>query len=134
MTKDRYISVLTKVFDESSFSKYSNYEVKQIYAAAKEADQMGDRALSKHILIELKEATPHDGHIYRRLARMEKEEDNIAGAKPVLQEGLRVDRGNGFLWHALTELASSGHEAKKIYRKAIQCTPSLPMPYHAVGT
>eukprot|EP00522_Entomoneis_paludosa_P016231 CAMPEP_0172439578 /NCGR_PEP_ID=MMETSP1065-20121228/515_1 /TAXON_ID=265537 /ORGANISM="Amphiprora paludosa, Strain CCMP125" /LENGTH=1006 /DNA_ID=CAMNT_0013188277 /DNA_START=41 /DNA_END=3061 /DNA_ORIENTATION=- len=134
MSKDQYISVLKKVFDESSSTKYSNYEVKQIYAAAKEADQMGDRALSKRILNELKESTPRDGRIYRRLARMENEEGNVAGAKAILYEGARLDPDNAFLWHGLGQLASSDYEAKKFYRKAIRCNPSLPMPYHAMGT
>jgi len=133
MTKEQYINVLKKVFDESSSTKYSNYEVKQIYAAAKEADKMGDRALSKRILNELKEATPGDGRIYRRLSRMEKEEGNIPGAKSILQEGIRRDPENAFLWHGLGQL-SSEYDAKKFYRKAIRCNPSIPMPYHALGT
>ena len=134
MTKDEYLSVLTKVFDDSSSSKYSNYEVKKIYAAAKEADQMGDRALSKRILNELKEATPHDGRVYRRLARLETEDGNIVAAKAILQEGIRVDPDNSFLWHGMAQIALSNEEAKRHYRKAIQVNPSLPMSYHALGT
>lgn len=134
ISKDEYISVLKKVFDDSSSSRYSNYEVKQIYAAAKEADQMGDRILSKRILAELKEATPHDMRIYRRLSRMEKEEGDLVAAKAILQEGLGLDPKNAFLWHGLAQLATSDLEAKQYYRKAIQSNPSLPMPYHALGT
>ena len=134
MSKDEYISVLKKVFDESSQSRYSNYEVKKMYAAAKEADQIGDRDLSKLILTELMEATPHDGRIYRRLSRMEKEEGNVAGARGMLQKGLKMAPDNAYLWHGLAQIASSDAKAAEYYRRAIQCDPSLPMPYHALGT
>jgi tetratricopeptide (TPR) repeat protein len=134
MSSKDFVSVLKKVFDKPS-SPYSNWEVKQMYDAAKHADQIGDRALSKRILLELKEATPHDGRIYRRLARLEKEEGNLAAARAILQEGIRGLHGdNAFLWHGLGQIAISDAEVKKCYRKAIQLDPSLPHPYHALGT
>lgn len=131
-----YLSVLKKMFDKPS-SPYSNREVKQMYAAAKHADQVGDRQLSKRILLELKKATPNDARIFRRLSRMENEEGNVAAARAVLQEGLALHSENAFLWHGLGQLEGSiGDEVlqKKHWEKAIEVDPSLPHSYHALGT
>ena len=130
-----YLSVLQKVFDKPS--SVSNREVQQMYAAAKHADQAGDRELSKRILQELKRATPHDARIYRRLARLEKEEGNVQAARAVLQDGLDLHPDNAFLWHGLGQLeGAAGNEAaqKQCFRKAIQLDPSLPNSHHALGT
>ena len=134
MSKDEYISVLKKVFDQSSPSRYSNYEVQQMYAASKEADQLGDRALSKRILNELKEVTPHDARVVRRLSRMEKEEGNLMGARALLWEGLETNPHNAYLWQGLAQVASTDAQAVEFYEKAIRCDPTLPMSYHALGT
>ena len=134
--KDDTLDVLQKVFDKPS-SPYSNRQVKLMYAAAKQADQMGDRDLTRRILLQLKECTPHDARIYRRLARLEKEEGNLAAARAVLQEGLRLHPDNAYLWHGLgqmTATANQQEEAAECYRKAIQLDPSLPHSYHALGT
>jgi tetratricopeptide (TPR) repeat protein len=130
------LSVLKKVFDKPS-SPYSNREVKQMYMAAKHADQAGDRELTKRLLLELKKATPNDARVYRRLARMEKEDGNIAAARAVLEEGLELHPNNAFLWHGLGQLegyAGNSVAQKQHLRKAIEIDPSLPQSYHALGT
>jgi len=132
-SQEQYLSVLNKVFEKPS-SPYSNLQVKQMYQAAKQADQQGDRELSKRILVKLKQATPHDARIYRRLARMEKEEGNMSAARAILQEGLRLHPDNAFLWHGLGQMAASDSDTKKYWRKAIQVDPSFPHPYHSLGT
>jgi tetratricopeptide (TPR) repeat protein len=131
---EEYKSILTKIFDKPS-SPYSNLEVKQLYQAAKHSDQMGDKALSRRILMQLKECTPHDARIFKRLSRMEKELGNVAAARAILQEGVRgLHAANAFLWHGLGQLAVNDAEAKECYFKAIAVDPSLPHPYHALGT
>ena len=131
---DDVTSILTKIFDKPS-SPYSNREVKQMYQAAKHSDQMGDTALSKRILMELKECTPHDARVYKRLARLEEQEGNLSAARAILQEGLRgLHSDNAFLWHGLGQLAATDTEAKACYEKAMTADPSLPHPYHALGT
>jgi tetratricopeptide (TPR) repeat protein len=163
-----YLSSLTKVFDESPPASSSsssssvelplnNFQVQQMYAAAKKADLQGNRALSRQILQQLQKATPHDGRIYRRLSRLEKEMGNVSGARAILQKGIRnlgkvassssprdafskqrQQQQHGptlaFLCHGLGQLADSNPEAKRCYQKAIACDPSLPHPYHALGT
>ena len=127
---------LSKLY-ESSSSQYSNLEVKEMYHSAKVADQTGDRALSKKILYKLKEATPHDARIYRRLARMESEEGNIHRAREILQEGIRLHPNNVYLWHGLGQLElTSGDVAhgRACLVKAMKIDPSFPNAYHAFGT
>lgn len=126
---------LSKLFEAPS-SQYSNFEVKQMYAAAKSADQSGDRALSRQILYKLKEATPHDARIYRRLARMESEEGSIHNARQVLQEGLRLHPSNPYIWHGLGQLelkAGNDNEARSCFGEAIKLDPAFPNAYHAWG-
>jgi len=135
-TKKPTKEYLSKLF-EASKSKYSNVEVKEMYAASKVADQAGDRDLAKQILHRLKEATPHDARIYRRLARMESEEGKIHKARQVLQEGIRLHPNNAFLWHGLGQLEmKAGDEAlgRNCYMKAIKIDPAFPNAYHALGT
>jgi len=115
-------------------SKSNNLQVKELYMTAKQADQRGDRSLAKDILLQLKETTPHDARIYRRLARMEKEEGNLSAARAVLQEGLRLHPNNAYLWHGMGQVASNDHDAKQCWRRAIQADPAFPNPYHALGT
>jgi tetratricopeptide (TPR) repeat protein len=170
-----YLSSLTKVFDESPPASSSssssssssvelplnNFQVQQMYAAAKKADLQGNRALSRQILQQLQQATPHDGRIYRRLSRLEKEMGNVSEARAILQKGIRnlqkvtssssmpraafskqpqqnSQQQHGptlaFLWHGLGQLADTNPEAKRCYQKAIAYDPSLPHPYHALGT
>jgi len=126
---------LSKLFDAPP-SQYSNLEVTQMYAAAKAADQSGDRALSRQILYKLKEATPHDARIYRRLARMESEEGSIDNARRVLQEGLQLHPENAYIWHGLGQLenkAGNDSESRKCFGQAIKMDPAFPNAYHAWG-
>ncbi len=127
--------VIQKMFDQPS-SVYSNWEVRQMYAAAKQADQMGDRALSKRILYELKVATPHDARIYRRIARMELEDSQVAVARSVLQEGIALHPENAYLWHGLGQLEGIlGNVTSQRWHleKAIAVDPYVPNSYHALG-
>ncbi|CAB9522141.1 tetratricopeptide repeat [Seminavis robusta] len=127
---------LSKLFDAPS-SQYSNFEVKEMYAAAKTADKNGDRVLCKQILHKLKEATPHDGRIHRRLARMEMEEGNVYQAREILQDGLRSNPDNAYLWHGLGLLevkAGNDDASSKCFMKAIQLDPAFPNAYHACAT
>lgn len=126
------IEDLTKAFTSSTST--NNIQVKQLYAAAKLADQQGDADLSKQILLQLKGQTPGDARVYRRIARLEKESGNLSAARSVLQEGLRRHPRNGFLWHGLGQMAANDQDAKKYWRKAMEVDPSLPHPYHALGT
>ena len=127
--------VIQKMFDQPS-SIYSNWEVKQMYAAAKHADQMGDRILSKRILYELKTATPNDARIYRRIARMELEDNNDVVARSVLQEGIALHPENAYLWHGLGQLEGTlGNVTaqRRHWEKAIEVDPYVPNSYHALG-
>jgi tetratricopeptide (TPR) repeat protein len=127
-----YRHLLSKVFDKPS-ARYSNRDVKQMYAASKHADQAGDRELSKRILEELKIATPNDARVFRRLARMENEEGNVVAAKAILKEGLKLHPDNAYLWHGLAQL-ETGSTQREMYGRAIAADPSLPHPHHALGT
>jgi tetratricopeptide (TPR) repeat protein len=127
---------LSKLFDAPA-SQYSNWEVKQMYAAAKTADKNGDRAVTKQILQKLKEATPRDARIYRRLARIENEEGNVEGARKVLKDGLKLHPNNSYLWHGMGQLemkVGNDDAARRHYMKAIQLDPAFPNPYHALAT
>ena len=127
--------VIKKMFDQPS-SVYSNWEVRQMYAAAKQADQMGDRTLAKRILYELKVATPHDARIYRRIARMELEDGQVAIARSVLQEGIALHPENAYLWHGLGQLEGTlGNVTSQRWHweKAIAVDPYVPNSYHALG-
>lgn len=128
--------VLQKMFEQPS-SIYSNYEVQQMYSVSKQADQMGDRALAKRILYELKSATPHDARIYRRLARMEMEEDQIDTARSILLEGIDLHPDNAFLWHGLGQLegrAGNFTAQRQHWEMAMRVDPFVPHSYHALGT
>jgi tetratricopeptide (TPR) repeat protein len=105
-----------------------------LYGRAKAADVQGNVTLAKELLIKLLDENPDDGRIYRRLARLEKDQGNVAAATKVLQEGLRKHPRNAFLWHGLGQVASSDRERKRCYRRAIQLEPTFAFPYHALGT
>jgi hypothetical protein len=76
---EEYLLALVELFEKpSSSSAFSTTCKFSKYAAAKQADQLGDRSLSRRIL-QLKEATPNDANVYRRLARG-KEDGNLAEA------------------------------------------------------
>ena len=134
MTRQDLIQSLTKLFTDSKDTKYSNYQVQQMYAAAKLADQQGQRDVSRQILQQLLEATPQDARLYRRLARLHKEEGNLAAARAMLQQGLRRHAQNPYLWHGLGQLAATDTEAIAFYRRAIRCDSDFAHAYHALGT
>jgi len=134
MTRQDLVQSLTKLFSDSKDTKYSNYQVQQMYAAAKLADQQGQRAVSRQILQQLLEATPQDARLYRRLARLHKEEGNLAAARAMLQQGLRRDPQNPHLWHGLGQMAATNDEAIAFYRRAIRCDSDFANAYHALGT
>jgi len=120
-------------------AQYSNIDIHNMYQAAKQADQVGDRHLSKTLLLKLKDATPNDARIFRRLARMDSEEGRVDVARKTLQEGLRLHPKNAFLWHGLGQLEVRGavnnvDQARTCFKQAMLCDPSLPHPYHALGT
>ena len=133
-SREELVQSLTKLLDTSSNTKYSNYQVKQMYAAAKLADQQGQPHVAQQILEQLIEATPADGRLYRRLARLHKERGRWSQARATLQRGLRVDPQNAYLWHGLGTLAANEADAKRAYRRALRCDPYLAQSYHALGT
>jgi tetratricopeptide (TPR) repeat protein len=105
-----------------------------LYEKAKVADIQGNVTLSKELLIKLLDENPDDARVYRRLARLEKDQGNVAAATAVLQQGLRRHPRNAFLWHGLGQVVSSDRERKRCYHRAIQLDPTFAFPYHALGT
>jgi tetratricopeptide (TPR) repeat protein len=130
------ISQLSKSFNAPS-SAFSNREVREMYIEAKAADQAGDRARSKAILVDLRQATPHDMRVIRRLARMEQEDGNISKARTILKQGLQLEPDNAHLLHGLGQLertAGNDNTARKYFQEATTSDPEFPNPYHALGT
>jgi len=135
-TTEEYRGILKKLFIAPA-AEYSNLEVKQMYAAAKEADQRGNRFLAKQILSSLVKAVPNDARIFRRMSRMESEDGNIMKAREILQEGIRAHPSNPHLQHGLGQLElkfGSSSIARDSFKMAIKLDPSFPNPYHALGT
>lgn len=136
MVNEESINQLSKTFSSPS-SIYSNREVREMYMAAKLADQAGDRKRSKAVLTQLREATPGDMRVVRRLARMESEDGNLHSARAMLAQALRSEPENSHLLNGLAQLerlAGNDKSAKKYFRRAIKCNPTYPNPYHALGT
>jgi tetratricopeptide (TPR) repeat protein len=133
---EKSISRLSRSFNAPS-SKYSNREVREMYVAAKIADQAGNRQKAKSILAELREATPHDMRVVRRLARMEEEDGNVDTARELLQQALCQEPHNAHLLHGLGQLerqAGNEGDAVKYYKQAMKELPTFPNSYHALGT
>lgn len=136
LINEESISQLSKTFNAPS-STFSNREVREMYIEAKVADQAGDRTRSKEILTQLREATPHDMRVVRRLARIEQEDGNLAKARTILLDGLRMEQNNAYLLNGLGQIeriSGNVNSARTYYRRAIKCNPSIPNPYHALGT
>lgn len=136
IVNEESINKLSKTFNAPS-SNFSNRDVREMYIEAKLADQAGDREHSKNILIQLREATPHDMRVVRRLARMEQEDGNLPSARTILLDGLQKDPDNSHLLNGLGQIervAGNDNSARTYYRRAIQCNPTFPNPYHALGT
>ena len=132
----RYIFDLSRAFNAPS-PAYSNRDVREMYLESKAADQAGNRRKAKAILTQLREATPHDMRVVRRLARMEEEDGNLATARKILQHAIRKEPTNSHLLHGLGQLerkAGNDSMAIKYYRRAIKSNPTFPNPYHALGT
>ena len=130
------ISQLSKTFNAPA-STYSNREVREMYIEAKALDQEGDREKSKEVLRKLREATPHDMRVVRRLARMEQEDGHISAARGLLQRALRGEPGNAHLLQGLGQLErQAGNDATAMnhFRQAIKANPTFANPYHALGT
>lgn len=130
------ISQLSKTFNAPA-STYSNREVREMYIEAKALDQEGDREKSKEVLMKLREATPHDMRVVRRLARMEQEDGNISAARGLLQRALREEPRNAHLLQGLGQLerqAGNDATAMNYFRQAIKENPTFANPYHALGT
>lgn len=115
-------------------AKFSNLEVQQMYLNSKRADQNGDKILARKILYELHEATPGDGRVIRRLARLALEMKEEDEARRLLQLGTRSMPSNGYLWHGLAQLeAQQGNlqVARELFLKTTEVDPSLPNSFHA---
>jgi tetratricopeptide (TPR) repeat protein len=115
----------------------SNIQVKELYAASKQADQLGDRKVAMDLLQTLLMVTPNDARVYRRLARMYSENDNVQKARETLQAGLERQGENPWLWHGLGQLElthGSIELAKEHFQKAIDIDAAFAQSYHALGT
>ncbi|KAL3922368.1 MAG: hypothetical protein SGILL_002240 [Bacillariaceae sp.] len=132
-----YLSRLTKAMQDSPSSPYaSNKEVKEIYRASKQADQLGERALSIELLQFLLSITPQDGRVYRRLARMYSEQGDVDVARNTLRNGLKQLPHNSWLWHGLGQLElkhGNRNLGIRCYHRAIKEDPTFAHSYHAWG-
>lgn len=132
-----YLARLNKAMKESPSSPYaSNKEVKELYMASKQADQLGERHLAIQLLESLIEITPSDARVYRRLSRMYREQGNLNVARETIQKGLRRLPNNPWLWHGLGQLElSHGRPAMAVkhYRRAITEDLTFAHAYHAWG-
>ncbi|KAL7530388.1 hypothetical protein ACHAXR_006085, partial [Thalassiosira sp. AJA248-18] len=137
MVNEASITQLSKSFNAPS-SNFSNRDVREMYIEAKAADQAGNRKRSKAILTQLRDATPHDMRVVRRLSRMEQEDGNLNVARTLLQHALQHhEPDNAHLLQGLGQLersAGNDYTAKKYFRRAIKYNPTFPNPYHALGT
>jgi tetratricopeptide (TPR) repeat protein len=132
-----YLTALTKSIRSPSAPNSNNVQVKELYIASKQADQLGERDIAKELLEQLVRLTPNDARLYRRLSRMNSEEGNVSGARAILQQGIRRIPTNGYLWQGLGQLElkeGAEAQARKYLLKAIQVDPSLPHAYHILGT
>ena len=136
MVNEASVTRLSKTFNAPS-SNFSNREVREMYIEAKVSEQAGHRDRSKAILTQLREATPHDMRVVRRLARMEEEDGNNSVARAMLREALRSEPDNAHLLHGLGQLertAGNDFTAMKYFRRATKKDWTFPNPYHALGT
>ena len=135
-TKD-YLLSLTKAMQASPSSPYaSNREVKELYKASKQADQLGERTLSIQLLESLLEITPNDARSFRRLSRMYVEQGELDVARATLQKGLRRLPDNPWLWHGLGQLELAHGQTDlgiKYFQRAITEDPTFAHSYHAWG-
>lgn len=133
---DEYLALLTKTYNTSPHTPYSNLQLTQLYNRAKVADINGDIDAAKCILTQLAEITPHDGRIVRRLARLHSSTGDITSAREILQKACSSYPENAYLWQGLANLELSLKRtglARKYFKEAISADPDLPNSYHALG-
>lgn len=132
-----YLKSLARALRAPSSPYSSNIKVKELYAAAKQADQLGERMLAMDLLQTLLVVTPTDGRVVRRLARMYTEQGDIEKAKETLRTALQKQEENPWLWHGLGQLERKhgvSQLAKDYFAKAIHHDPTFAPAYHALGT
>jgi len=132
-----YLKSLARALRAPSSPYASNIQVKELYTAAKQADQIGERMVAIDLLQTLLMVTPSDARVHRRLARMYSEQGDIEKAKDILQIGLQKQRENPWLWHGLGQLERTHgtfSKAKEYFHQAIDCNPKFAQSYHALGT
>ena len=135
-TKD-YLTDLRKTFDKNVEKAPNNYQVKQLYQEAKHADQAGDFKSAKVYLQKLREVTPRDTRVIRRLARLEMQEGKVHIAREILQSGLRSMSNNGDILQGLGKLelaCGNVNSARRHFKDAMAASPTFPNPYHALAT
>lgn len=131
-----YLGLITRTYNTSPHTPYSNLELTQLYDRAKKADIDGDLATAKRLLNKLMEVTPHDGRIVKRLARLYSSSGDINAARTLLQRSCRSFPKNAHLWHGLAEIERNTNNlevARKYYSKAIEVDQKFPNAYHALG-
>jgi tetratricopeptide (TPR) repeat protein len=132
-----YLKSLARALRAPSSPFASNIQVKELYSAAKQADQLGERKVAMDLLQTLLMVTPNDARVYRRLARMHAESDDVQQARETLQAGLEHQSENSWLWHGLGQLElthGSIELAKEYFQKAIGFDAAFAQSYHALGT
>jgi tetratricopeptide (TPR) repeat protein len=120
-----------------SYNKPTRTDLREMYMQAKFADQNGDVSRSKSILYKLLSATPDDGRVIRRLARLEMQIHNYSKARQLLQSGLRKSLNDAHLLHGMGQLerrCGNDSLARTYFTSAIEKEPKFPNPYHALGT
>lgn len=126
---------LSRSFHKST--EYSYRDLREMYMQAKFADQNGDRLKCKLLLHQLRQATPNDMRVVRRLSRIELEDGNLTTARKLLQTGIRQFPNDAHLLHGLGQLERScGNDstAREYFQSATEKNPTFPNPYHALGT
>lgn len=137
LTTPEYLKSLAKALRAPSSPFSSNIQVRELYTAAKQADQLGERMVAIDLLQTLVMVTPNDARVVRRLARMLAEQGEIEQAKLTLKTGLETQTGNPWLWHGLGQLERKHGSyllAKECFEKAIECDATFAQSYHALGS
>ncbi len=137
LTSAEYLKSLARALRAPSSPYSSNIQARELYAAAKQADQLGERMVAMDLLQTLIMVTPSDARVIRRLARMYTEQGDIDKAKETLRTGLERQNDNPWLWHGLGQLERKHgvyQLAKEYFEKAIQCDATFAQAYHAMGT
>eukprot|EP00429_Kryptoperidinium_foliaceum_P004102 CAMPEP_0176008464 /NCGR_PEP_ID=MMETSP0120_2-20121206/3758_1 /TAXON_ID=160619 /ORGANISM="Kryptoperidinium foliaceum, Strain CCMP 1326" /LENGTH=893 /DNA_ID=CAMNT_0017341249 /DNA_START=306 /DNA_END=2987 /DNA_ORIENTATION=- len=132
-----YLKSLARALRAPSSPYASNIKVKELYAASKQADQLGERKVAIDLLQTLLMVTPSDARVYRRLARMYSEQGDVDKAKDTLRAGLDQQPENPWLWHGLGQIERNHgtyKKAKECFAKAIEHDPTYAHAYHALGT